>query len=61
MKINIHFGKNEKGEIVEVPILQSNKTEINKNMSIIGTKGRSVNIRYDENGNRYINGELRNN
>lgn len=61
MKINIHFEKNEKGEIVEVPILQSKKTEINKNMSIIGTKGRSVNIRYDENGNRYINGELRNN
>lgn len=61
MKINSYFEKNEKGEIVEVPILQSKKTEINKNMSIIGTKGRSVNIRYDENGNRYINGELRNN
>lgn len=60
MKIGYHFNKNLKGEIIEIPILEPEKVEINNNMHIIGTKGKSVNIKYDEKGNRYLNGKLEN-
>ncbi|HDJ2442543.1 TPA: hypothetical protein PP025_002743 [Staphylococcus aureus] len=56
-KHNNVVGISSKGELFFNP---HTKSVMKKDMLIIGTKGEGKEIKYDENGNRYVNGKLNN-
>ncbi|HCC5607584.1 TPA: hypothetical protein M5605_002506 [Staphylococcus aureus] len=56
-KHNNVVGISSKGEIF---FNKHSESVIKKDMLIIGTNGEGKEIKYDKNGNRYVNGKLNN-